>query len=201
MPSACTLGTPFAPQGGLFGDAPGCPAGLTYEPELLSRAEEATLLAGLAGLPLAGASYKEWTARRRVVSFGARFDFDRNLLLEAGPLPSFLQPLRAQVAAWCGLPAADFRQALVSEYAAGTPLGWHRDAPCFGTVAGVSLAGVARMRWRPYPPQPGRARAAFALDLPPRSAYVMQGPARWDWQHAISPTRALRYSITFRTLR
>jgi alkylated DNA repair dioxygenase AlkB len=172
-----------------------------YQAEWLSVAEEQALLQQLATLPFAGASYKEWTARRRVVSFGGRFDFERNELHGAAPLPGFLQPLRARVAAWCGLPEAGFRQALVSEYAPGTPLGWHRDAPCFGTVAGVCLAGVGRMRWRPYPPRAGQARAALTLDLPPRSAYVMAGPARWDWQHAISPTRALRYSITFRTLR
>ena len=95
----------------------------------------------------------------------------------------------------------EFQHALVSEYSPGTPLGWHRDAPCFEVVAGVSLAGVARMRWRPYPPGTATARATFALDLPPRSAYIMRGAARWDWQHAVSPTRMLRYSITFRTLR
>jgi hypothetical protein len=35
----------------------------------------------------------------------------------------------------------------------------------------------------------------------PRSGYVLSGAARYAWQHSIPPTKALRYSITFRTLR
>ena len=105
------------------------------------------------------------------------------------------------VAAFADIPATEFTHALINEYAPGTPLGWHRDAPVYGTVAGVSLAGMGRMRLRPYPPRAGTsARAALVLDLAPRSAYVLEGPARCDWQHAISPTKALRYSVTFRTL-
>ena len=55
------------------------------------------------------------------------------------------------------------------------------------------------MRFRPYPHR-RNDRTTLKLDLEPRSAYAMSGAARWDWQHAISPTRELRYSITFRTL-
>lgn len=201
MVARAIIPAPADLQSSLFGDAPAGPSGLVYEPAFLSAEEERGLLLHLAGLPFHGASYKEWTARRRVVSYGGRFDFDRNVLVEAAPLPDFLHPLRERVAAWCAVRPEEFRHALVSEYSPGTPLGWHRDAPCFETVAGVSLAGVARMRWRPYPPGTQMARATFALDLPPRSAYIMRDAARWDWQHAVSPTKMLRYSITFRTLR
>jgi alkylated DNA repair dioxygenase AlkB len=55
------------------------------------------------------------------------------------------------------------------------------------------------MRFRPYPPGKGR-KSILSLDLEPRSAYVLRGDARWRWQHSIPPTKALRYSITFRTL-
>jgi len=201
MAARATIPAPADPQNSLFGDAPAGPSGLVYEPAFLSPEEERGLLEHLAGLPLQGASYKEWTARRRVVSYGGRFDFDRNVLVEAAPVPGFLHPLRARVAAWCRVQPDEFRHALVSEYSPGTPLGWHRDAPCFETIAGISLAGMARMRWRPYAAEAAGARSSFALDLLPRSAYIMRGGARWDWQHAISPTRELRYSITFRTLR
>ncbi len=188
-------------QATLFGEAPTWPSGLLYEKELLTRAEEVALLEQFATLRFANASYREWTARRRVVSYGGRFDFERNVLVDAEPLPAFLQPLRERLAAWCGIAPGDFRQMLISEYSPGTPLGWHRDAPCFETVVGVSLGGVARMRWRPYPPQASNARAVCTVDLAPRSAYVMRQAARWDWQHAVSPTKALRYSVTMRTLR
>jgi alkylated DNA repair dioxygenase AlkB len=88
---------------------------------------------------------------------------------------------------------------MIAEYLPGTPLGWHRDVPQFEQIIGVSLLGHARLRFRPYPPAAGQ-RTMFVIDLPPRSAYIMRGSARWNWQHAVSPTRELRYSITFRTL-
>jgi alkylated DNA repair dioxygenase AlkB len=188
-------------QPDLFGASGHWPPGLVYQPELLTRAEESILLDHLNSLPFANASYREWTARRRVVGFGGKFDFDRRTFIETDPPPDFLKTLRNRVGAWCGIHSADFHQVLVSEYAPGTPLGWHRDAPCFDTIAGISLAGVARMRWRPYVAGTNTAHANCHVDLAPRSAYIMRGAARWDWQHAISPTKTLRYSITFRTLR
>ena len=116
------------------------------------------------------------------------------------PVPASLFPLREKVAAWVDLPAEDFRHALITEYRAGSALGWHRDTPEFGVVVGVSLATPTRMRFRPYPPAKGRDPRAFALMVEPRSAYVMQRDARWKWQHSIPATKALRYSITFRTM-
>jgi 2OG-Fe(II) oxygenase superfamily len=108
--------------------------------------------------------------------------------------------LRARIAAWSGIAAADFKHALIAEYRTGRQLGWHRDFANFDAVVGVSLAGAARMRFRPYPPVEEWRRSTFTLDLTPRSVYALQGPARWQWQHAISATKTLRYSITFRTL-
>jgi alkylated DNA repair dioxygenase AlkB len=134
------------------------------------------------------------------VSYGGRYDFSSNELLPTGPIPDWLYPLRARVSEWVALRADDFSHALIAEYSPGTQLGWHRDVPDFESVAGVSLLGAARMRLRPYPARPGHRRAALTLDLEPRSIYAMRGPARWEWQHAISPTKELRYSITFRTL-
>ncbi|HYL87176.1 MAG TPA: alpha-ketoglutarate-dependent dioxygenase AlkB [Burkholderiales bacterium] len=117
---------------------------------------------------------------------------------DAPPAPSFLAPLRAKLAAWMDVSPQALEQALVTEYRPGTPLGWHRDAPDYGRIAGVSLGGWARMRLRRYPRGDDEPRV---LNLAPRSAYQMNGPARWRWQHSIPATRELRYSITFRTLR
>jgi len=111
-----------------------------------------------------------------------------------------LLPLRGRVSEWLAIPAEQFHHALVTEYRPGTALGWHRDTPEFGIVVGISLANAARIRFRPYPPQKGKDPRAFALELAPRSVYVMQRDARWRWQHSIPATKALRYSITFRTL-
>lgn len=177
------------------------PDGLVYETGFLAADEEAGLLATIATLPFHEARYREYTAKRRTVSYGASYDFSANRPLPAPPVPAWLFPLRERVAAWTAIPAADFAFALVTEYQPGTQLGWHRDVPNFETVVGVSLAGPARMRFRPWPPGTPPRRAAFHLDLQPRSAYALRGDARWRWQHAISPTKALRYSITFRTAR
>jgi alkylated DNA repair dioxygenase AlkB len=184
----------------LFASAGTSPEGFTYIADFLSAAEEGELLGAIRGLSLAPAQYKEWQARRRVLSFGGSYDFSRNELKAAPPIPDFLHALRERVAHWGGVSAARIQHAMIAEYPPGSPLGWHRDVPQFEDVFGVSLLGHARLRFRPWPPRPG-ARTAYALELEPRSAYALRGAARWQWQHAVSPTRELRYSITFRTRR
>ena len=116
-------------------------------------------------------------------------------------MPGFLLPLRERAAAWAGIAPERFTNALVAEYRPGTPLGWHRDVPDYELVFGVSLAGTARMRLRRYPPVNPKKADVIGLDLAPRSAYLLRGTARWGWQHSIAADGALRYSITFRTLR
>ena len=186
-------------QAELFGAAaPALPEGFVYQPEFLSAEEERALLAEIARLPLEQAKFKEYTARRRIAYFGHDYDFSANRLGDAPPIPEFLEPLRAKLGGWMGLAPADFVTALLAEYRPGTPLGWHRDAPDYERVAGVSLGGWARMRLRRYPP--GKDKPVV-LELAPRSAYQMSGAARWQWQHSIPATKELRYSITFRTLR
>jgi alkylated DNA repair dioxygenase AlkB len=186
-------------QAELFGAVtPALPEGFVYQPEFLSIEEERALLDGIARLPLEQAKYKDYTARRRIAYFGHDYDFSANRLGDAPPIPAFLEPLRAKLARWMDIAASDFVTALVAEYRPGTPLGWHRDAPDYERVAGVSLGGRARMRLRRYPR--GKDKP-LALELAPRSAYQMTGAARWQWQHSIPATKELRYSITLRTLR
>ena len=189
-----------AQQRDLFNAAPALPEGFVYRPEFLTAEEEAALVEAIRDLPFTGAEYKQFTARRRTVSYGGKYDFSRNKLDAAPELPPFLYPLRDKVSDWVGVDAAKFVHALVTEYQPGTPLGWHRDVPNFEIVVGVSLAGRARMRFRPYRPgEKQRREDTIVLELEPRSAYIMRDTARWGWQHCISETKALRYSITFRT--
>jgi alkylated DNA repair dioxygenase AlkB len=173
--------------------------GYAYEPEFLSPAEEAALLDEIRQLPFKNAEYRQYVAKRRIVSYGGRYDFSARRLNDAEPIAPFLLPLRERVAKWSGRSPSEFTHAMVAEYAQGTQLGWHRDVPNFELVVGVSLNSAARMRFRRYPPQP-RARS-IAIELAPRSIYRLEDEARWDWQHSVPPTPALRYSITFRTLR
>ena len=174
--------------------------GLKYQTNFVSLAEELSLLEIIRSIDLKEAQFRQWRANRRTVSFGGKYDFTAHELMPAAPIPPFLFALRTRIAAWSGIDESQYNCSFIAEYRTGTQLGWHRDIPHFESVVGVSLAGDARMRFRPYPPRVGARRAAFAVDLAPRSIYAMQAEARWDWQHAVSPTRALRYSITFRTL-
>ena len=162
--------------------------------------EESALIDAIEALPLAEARYKDYTAKRRTVSYGFDYDFSYNAVHPAPPMPEFLHPLKARAAEWLGVAAEEIRHALVAEYRPGTALGWHRDVPDFELVCGVSLGAPCRMRFRPYPPR-GKTKEVLSIELAPRSAYILSADARWRWQHSIVPTRALRYSITFRTLR
>lgn len=177
------------------------PEGMVYQPDFLTVPEEAEWTRLAASLPLKEMNYRGFTARRRVASFGGKYDFEAHRLEPALPLPAALEPLRDKVAAWLGVPPASFMQTLVAEYREGTPLGWHRDVPDFEDVVGVSLLGEAVMRFRPYPPREPRKSGVIKLAVAPRSVYLLRGPARWAWQHSVAPTAALRYSITFRTAR
>jgi alkylated DNA repair dioxygenase AlkB len=193
----------FMDQGLLF-DLPAplpanLPAGLTYQPGFLSAEEEQQLLETIRTLPLEAARYKEYRARRRVVSFGGSFDYDANRLLPTAELVPPLHPLRDRVAAWLDIHAAELVHTLVAEYPPGAPLGWHRDVPDFEVIAGVSLGGEAIMRFRPYPPERPNRADVVKLVVAPRSIYAMRGAARWAWQHSVAPTAGPRWSITFRT--
>jgi alkylated DNA repair dioxygenase AlkB len=159
-------------QADLFGTpGPALPAGMRLEEEFLSRDEERSFVATIAALPLANMKYQQYTARRRVVSYGGQYDFSAQKLDEAEPLPAWLDPLRERAGAWAGIAPERFTQALVAEYAPGTPLGWHRDVPDFEDVVGVSLLDEAVMR---FPLSAGarharrrhQAHVAAAVNLP-----------------------------------
>lgn len=137
-------------------------------------------------------------ARRRVLHYGWHYSFDSFRVTPGPPVPEFLLPLRKRLAAFVAVAAEDLGETLITQYPAGAGIGWHRDAPPFGIVVAVSLAGSCRMRFRR-----GEVRnwETAEIELAARSAYAITGEARSQWQHGIPPTKALRYSITFRTLR
>jgi alkylated DNA repair dioxygenase AlkB len=187
---------PSVEQGALF-DAPDLPHGLVYRPDFLTTAEESALLASIRDLPFREATYQKYLARRRIVMFGSEHDEQYDRWTPASTVPPWLEALQAKVAHWVDVAPAAFVHALVTEYRPGTPIGWHRDAPHYGFVVGISLASACRMRFRPL--DDSDRRRTVAIDLEARSAYVMQRTIRWGWQHSIPPTRALRYSVTLRT--
>lgn len=186
-------------QPGLFDAEPPMPEGFRYAPDLVSPAEEAGLVRRLEALPFVGFDFHGFVGNRRVVSFGWRYDFDQAALRPADPVPPFLLPLRDRAAAFAGLAPADFAHVLVTEYAPGAGIGWHRDKRVFAEVVGVSLVSPCDFRLRRRRGDGGWERATVVAE--PRSAYLLSGPARTDWEHGIPPMDRLRYSVTFRNLR
>ena len=182
----------------LFEAAPLLPEGLRYRPDLLSPEEEQDLVHRFAELPFKPFEFRGYFGKRRVVFYGWRYDFNGRGLGEAEDIPPFLLPLRDRAAAFLGTEAEALPHVLVTEYAPGAAIGWHRDRPEFGDVVGVSLLSPCTFRLRR---RRGAAweRASFTAE--PRSAYALQGPARSEWEHSIPAVDSLRYSVTFRTLR
>jgi len=138
------------------------------------------------------------SARRTVRHFGWRYSFDRRSLQPTDPLPAPFDFVRERAEQLAGVEPGEFEQALLTRYPAGATIGWHRDAPPFGpTVAGISLAAPCRMRLRR---DLDGVRYVHDQTLEPRSAYVLAGTARSEWEHSIPATTRLRFSITFRTV-
>jgi DNA oxidative demethylase len=175
------------------------PEGLVYEPALLTEDEERRLVARFEGLPFDEIRMHGVVAKRTARHYGFDYDYERRqALVDAEPIPDWLEPMRAKAAALADVEREELVEALVQHYPVGAQIGWHRDAPMFGTVVGISLLSASRMRFRRD--VEGRRETA-ELVLEPRSGYVLAGEARTKWQHHVPPLKGERYSITFRTLR
>jgi alkylated DNA repair dioxygenase AlkB len=174
------------------------PQGLVLRPELLTPEEEGALLEQLGELRFDPIVMHGRAARRTARHYGLGYDYGSRTPQPGEPIPDWLLPVRAQAAELAGEEPEALAEILVQRYPPGAAIGWHRDAPAFETVVGVSLAGTCRLRFQRGS---GDRRRVWEVTLDPRSGYVLGGEARRSWQHSIPPTKDLRYSITFRTLR
>ena len=178
--------------------APNLPDGFKYRPDFLSPDDEQQLVRQIRTLPLKEFEFQGFLGRRRVLSFGWRYDFNERELQKADDIPPFLLPLRRRAAELAGLEPTAFQHALVIEYGPGAAIGWHRDKPMFDEVVGISLLSACRFRFRRE--VAGKWQRA-AIIAEPRSAYLLSGPSRSEWEHSIPAVEQLRYSITFRNFR
>jgi alkylated DNA repair dioxygenase AlkB len=180
------------------------PGGFQYRDDFISPAEEAALLDEIGRVEFSTFEMRGVVARRRVAFFGKSYESGESM---TPPLPAFLFPIRDLLAGWAAVEPSAFAMALINEYRPGAPIGWHRDAPQYDMVAGVSLLSPCRMKLRPYlrpsdVTAPGRKRiATHEIQLERRSAYLMTGESRNAYEHHIPAVATLRYSVTFRTLR
>ena len=172
-------------------------AGLRYCENIISEAEERSLVQQLGQLELAPFRFHGWLGNRKTQSFGWRYDFDDASFMPADPVPAWLQPLRERAAALGNVEPGDFVHVLLARYDVGAGIGWHRDRDVFEQVVGISLNTPAMLRFRQ------RTSSGFrrtSLEVAPRSAYLLSGESRWAWEHSIAPGDQLRFSVTFRTL-
>ena len=174
------------------------PQGLRYVADLIDEAEEQQLLERLTPLEFSEVRMHGQVARRVVRHYGVGYSFDSGAVAAGEPIPDWLTVVRERCAVLIERDAAALAEALVTHYPPGATIGWHRDAPAFGTVVGVSLGSACLLRFQ-Y--GSGAARRVFEQALAPRSAYVLDGPARTRWQHSIPAVASARYSLTFRTIR
>jgi alkylated DNA repair dioxygenase AlkB len=174
------------------------PAGFKYQPELLSTDNERELVGRFAHLRFKEFEFQGYVGRRRVLSFGWKYDFNKKDLQKTDDIPAFLVPIRDRAAEFARLVPDELEQVLVTEYAPGAGIGWHKDKSIFGDVVGISIVAACVFRLRR---KIGETWQRASLTVQPRSAYLLRGASRIDWEHSIPPLDSLRYSITFRTFR
>jgi DNA oxidative demethylase len=172
------------------------PEGLIYIPDFLSPDEQDDLLCQLRPLTYEHDVFHGKLMKRAGAQFGYKYVAVGQKLEPAPPIPPYLQAVIDKAAPYYPTGIA-FAQCIVQFYCEGSGIGWHRDAKPFGDfILGVSLASEARLRFKPK----GVAHPSFEVIAAPRSLYVMQGVARWDYEHQIMPVKKERFSLTFRTI-
>ena len=174
---------------------PALPQGFEYRAEFLSPGQEAELMNQFRSLPFTEFEFHGYLGKRRVVSFGLRYDLSAGRAHAIEEIPDFLLPLRERAASIAG---AKLEHVLVAEYPPGVGIGWHRDRRAFRDVVGVSFGSSCRFRLRR---RCGPSWERASLTVEPRSIYLLRGPARSEWEHSIPPGECVRYSVTFRSMK
>jgi alkylated DNA repair dioxygenase AlkB len=185
----------------LFDIGPVLPDGFNYHPDFITEAEEQSLIKIIAHLDLQPMKFHEYEAKRKVVSFGRGWSFTEQQLKQGNPFPPEFDFLVDKIAKQLSISKQLIAQFLITEYPAGSVINWHRDAPPFDIIAGVSLAADCTFKLRPQDKEKQTRSATVSLQVQRRSLYTMQGPAKSEWQHCTAPVHKVRYSLTFRTLK
>jgi alkylated DNA repair dioxygenase AlkB len=181
----------------LFGRKPALPEGFRYSADIIDAAEEKVLMQAFQSLAFKEFEFHGFIGKRRVVSFGWRYDFNGGGLRKTEDMPSFLLNVREKAAAFAQISASDLQKVLVTEYRPGAAIGWHKDRSVFGDVIGLSFLSPCVFRFRR---KAGSKWDRASLTVEPRSIYLLRGPSRNEWEHSIPAVSTLRYSLTFRNV-
>lgn len=185
----------------LFDIGPVLPDGFNYYPGFITETEENQLLGTIRQLDLQTMKFHQYEAKRKVASFGKGWSFTEQRLKQAVPIPGEFKFLVEKIADKLDITTGSIAQFLITEYPVGSVINWHRDAPPFDIIAGVSLLSNCYFRLRPHAKEKQTRSATISLPVEKRSLYSMQGEAKTAWQHCTAPVNRVRYSLTFRTLR
>jgi alkylated DNA repair dioxygenase AlkB len=185
----------------LFHIEPQYPEGFNYYPEFITAQEEELLVQAISELSLKTFIFRGYLAKRKVASYGYDYHFDKRSISEGMPIPDAFHTVIQKTAEFLKMPFVEFEELLVTEYPIGSVINWHRDAPPFELIAGISLHSDCNFRLRPYEKAKQGRGAILSIPVKRRSLYVMKNESREQWEHSISEMKQLRYSLTLRTLR
>jgi alkylated DNA repair dioxygenase AlkB len=144
------------------------PEGLRCASDFVSPAIETELIQRIDTLHLQPFQFGEFEGKRRVASFGFRYDYNLRQLKRAEPFPAWLVQIVASVETFGG-PATRIQQVLCTEYGVGVGIGWHRDKPHFDEIFGPSLGSACKLRFRKR--AAGENWDRFTIDARRRSLY------------------------------
>src|SRR5688500_1715973 len=148
------------------------PQGLLYRRDFISAQEETSLIAEIESYPLHEVRMRGQVARRTVIHFGWDYDYEGWKIHPTTPPAPRLRGLADRCAEAAEVAPEALAQFLVARYPPGATIGWHRDAPMFGSpVLGVSLLSSCTMKLRRKTSD--GTFEVFALPLEPRSLYIL----------------------------
>ena len=185
----------------LFPVEPVFPKGFTYIPDFISEEEEASLYKEILKLDFHTFKFHGYQAKREVASFGYDWSFETRTLSKGRDIPETFHTLIEKTAKLIPIEPVKVGELLVTKYPVGSVINWHRDAPPFEIIAGISFITDCIFRFRPYNKAERNRKSVISIPVSRRSLYVISGESRSDWEHSILPVKSIRYSITLRTLK
>lgn len=177
------------------------PSGFVYKEGFINHEEEQQLVRFMNTVQLRPLMFQGFEAKRKVASFGYDYNFEHKELSKGEAIPNEIKWLIAKVSTELSIPEENFVEVLFTEYPVGSVINWHRDAPPFDIIVGISLLSDCIFKLRPHDKTKQSRKATVSLDVRRRSMYVISGESRSQWQHSTAPVKQIRFSITLRTLK